>query len=249
MSADKIDLTIYVPAYNEEKLIVPTLETIRKAAARFDFAYEVIVFNDGSTDSTPQKVADYIRENRLEGQFQLVNNERNRGVGANYFHAAEIGRGEYFMPVMGDHSEPEDALRRMFNLMGKADVIIPYVDTRVFDLRYNTDNRPFMRRLISRTFAGLVRTISGHSIRYFNSCVMHRRANVLKYPAQTFGYGYQAELLCQVLNDPKMEYLEVRFTNYDRMEGKAKAFRLKNVVSVAGSLWRIFRRRLVRYQA
>ncbi|MFH0981346.1 MAG: glycosyltransferase family 2 protein [Planctomycetota bacterium] len=245
---DNVDLTIFVPAYNEENLIVPTLETIRDAASAFGFTYQVLVYNDASTDRTGERVGDYLREHHLEGQFELVNNEVNRGVGMNYLSAAERGRGEYFIMLCGDNAEPVDAMRSIFNLMGKADVIIPYVDTRLFDLRYNTDHRPFMRRLISLAFASLVRTISGHSIRYFNSCVLHKRANVLNYATPTSGYGYQAELLCEVLNDPKKTYLEVKFANRDRAEGKAKAFRLKNIVSVAGSLGRIFRRRLARYR-
>lgn len=244
MSGNKVDLTIFVPCYNEERLILKTLDSIREAAAGLPLDYEVLVYDDASTDASARLVADYIRQNRLEDRFSLKVNERNQGVGRNYFNAARAGRGEYMVVFCGDNAEPADAMRKILNLIGKADVIIPYVDTHLFDMRFNSDHRRFSRRLISLLYAFIVRTLSGHNIRYFNSATVHKRENVLKYATDTFGYGYQAELLCRVLDDPATTFLEVKFANNDRTEGKAKAFRLKNIASVCGSLWRILRRRL-----
>lgn len=241
--ADKIMLTIYVPCYNEEKLIERTLDTIREATAQFGFRYEVLVYNDASKDRTGEVVGAYIQRHGLQESFYLINNEKNAGIGVNYYRAAERGRGEYFIVVFGDNAEPVESLRRVFNLIGKADVIIPYFDTRLFDLRFNGDNRNFIRRFISIVFAWIVRAISGHNIKYFNGFVIHRRANVLKHRRDTYGLGYQAELLCCVLSEPDTSFLEVKVFNYDRVEGMPTAFKPRNVVSVLGSLWRILKER------
>jgi glycosyltransferase involved in cell wall biosynthesis len=243
---ERLDLTVFVPAYNEEKLIVKTLNTIREAMADFDFSYEVLIYNDASTDQTAAVTQKYIEENGLQGQFILVDIEKNSGIGINYYRAAERGRGDYFIVLFGDNAEPAESMRRVFNLIGKADVIIPYFDTRLFDLRFNGDNRSFIRRLISITFAWIVRLISGHNVKYFNGFVIHRRKNVLKYRGNTYGLGYQAELLCQVLSEPDVSFLEVKVFNYDRVEGMPTAFKPRNVVSVIGSLFRILRRRRFR---
>ena len=240
---EDINLTIFVPAFNEEALITRTLDTIRQAADSFDFSYEVLIYDDASRDRTAEVVEDYIERNGLTGRFHLIRNERNQGIGVNYFRAAERGKGEYFIVVFGDNAEPVEALRRVFNLMGKADVIIPYFDTRLFDLRFNGDNRTFIRRLISIQFAALVRLLSGHNIRYFNGFVLHRRENVLRHRQHAYGLGYQAELLCDVLSEPGTSFLEVKVFNNDRASGMPTAFRLKNILSVAGSLWRIVRKR------
>jgi glycosyltransferase involved in cell wall biosynthesis len=240
---NKLDLSIYVPCFNEERLIERTLDTIREATSGFGFSYEVLVYNDASKDRTAEITEAYISRHQLGDQFFLINNEKNAGIGVNYFRAAERGRGEYFIVIFGDNAEPVEALRRVFNLIGKADVIIPYFDTRLFDMRFNGDNRSFIRRAISITFAWIVRVISGHNVKYFNGFVIHRRENVLRHRSDTYGLGYQAELLCSVLSEPNISFLEVKVFNYDRVEGMPTAFKAKNVISVLGSLWRILKSR------
>lgn len=240
-----IDLTIFVPCYNEALLIERTLDTIREAADGFPFRYEVLIYDDASKDRTSEVVQAYIAKQRLStDQFVLIRNEKNAGIGINYFRAAERGRGEYFIVLFGDNSEPASSIRKMFDLLGKADVIIPFIDSRVFNTRFNSDHRGMLRRICSINFARLVRLFSGHRIRYFNGFVLHRRANVLKHRISTYGLGYQAELLCRVLNDPEVTYLEVRVPCDSRTDGSSTAFKPRNVVSVAGSLCRILMYRL-----
>jgi glycosyltransferase involved in cell wall biosynthesis len=239
-----IDLTIFVPCYNEERNIAVTLDTIDEATRGFAFTYEVLVYDDGSSDATAEVTRRYIQEHNAADRIELISNPQNAGIGINYFRAAERGRGEYFIVIFGDNAEPVEALRRVLNLIGKADVIIPYFDTRLLDLRFNGDNRSLARRAISIAFAWIVRVFSGHNIRYFNGFVIHRRANVLKHKSETYGLGYQAELLCKVLSEPGTTFLEVKVFNNDRKEGMPTAFRLRNIVSVLGSLFRILAYRL-----
>lgn len=236
-----VDLTVYVPCYNEEALIVKTLDSIREAASGYSFTYEVLIFDDGSKDHSAEKVRDYVQQHGLTGQFKLISDGTNRGVGANYFRAAEMGRGTYFIVFFGDNSEPIESMKKMFDLMGHADVIIPYIDTRFRENKFNTDHRGFLRRATSITYASIVRLISGQRLHYFNGFVMHRRENVLKNRVPASGLGYQSEMLCKVLEDPQVTFLEVRVSCWSRESGTPTAFRLKNVVSVMGSLWRIFK--------
>jgi len=238
-----VGLTVFVPCYNEEKLIALTLDHIQEAFEGFQFSYEVLIYDDASTDRSAEAIQAYVRSHHLEQRITLATNAENRGIGVNYFRAAERGRGEYFIVVAGDDGEPVETLRRVVSLMGKADVIIPYFDTRLFNLRLNGDNRVFSRRLISICFASLVRLLSGIHLHYFNGCILHRRENVLKYRVQTYGLGYQAEMLCKILSNPEVRFLEVKVYNQDRMSGKTTAFKPKNVVSVIASFGRILANR------
>jgi len=242
-TAKTIDLTVFVPAYNEERLIEKTLKTILEATSKFDFSYEVLIYDDASKDRTAEVTQQFIDEHELGGQYMLVSNEKNAGIGVNYFRAAERGRGEYFIVLFGDNAEPVESMRRVFNLIGKADVIIPYFDTRLFDVRFNGDNRSIFRRGTSILFAWIVRLLSGQTIHYFNGFVIHKRVNVLKHRVETYGLGYQAELLCRILAQPGVSFLEVKVFNYDRVEGMPTAFKPKNVVSVIMSLGRILKDR------
>jgi len=237
-----MDLSIFVPCYNEEKLVTLTFEDILKAIEPFKISYEVLVYDDGSKDGTANIVRQYISDHHLENHFSLIVCEKNYGVGVNYFRAAERALGNYFIGISGDNGEPCEAMQRIFGLIGAADVIVPHPDTRLFDLKFNGDNRPFKRRLMSVVYTKIVRFISGHNLHYFNSSILYKREHVLKHRVSTFGLGYNAELLCNVLNEPHITFLEVKVSNKDRVYGFTSAFRPRNVFAVLGTLARILKR-------
>lgn len=243
---NELDLTIFVSCYNEAHLIESALQTAREAVSAFNLTYEVLIYDDASTDSSVQVINDYIARNGLQETFHLVANPRNEGIGRNYYSAAARGRGRYFFILHGDSGPHLEAVKAIFNLLGKADIVLPYFNTKLFNPEFNCDHRNFRRRLLSVCFVKLIRLLSGHELRYFNGLVLHKRANVLKHRLQTFGLGHQAELLCELLNDPSISFLEVKVHNYDRVEGASTAFRLKNVISVGMSLVRIVRRRIAK---
>ena len=54
------ELAVVVPVMNEEDNIPPLLDAIRQALAGLD--YEVILVDDGSTDSTRQRIIEYADE-------------------------------------------------------------------------------------------------------------------------------------------------------------------------------------------
>lgn len=237
---NELDLTIFVSCYNEGELIEKTLQTVLDAMKEFNYTYEVLIYDDCSTDDSVQRIKNFIERNNLHDKFKLRANEKNQGIGINYFRAAKEGRGEYFLIVHGDNAIPVEELKKTLNLLGKADIIVPYYETRLFKVKYNYDHRDFTRRLLSIIFTNLVRLLSGYKLRYFNGLVLHKRENVIKNEVKTYGLGFQAELLCKILKDPNITYLEVRQHNYAYTKIGTTAFKFKNVVSVLKSLWRIF---------
>ncbi|MEK9136752.1 MAG: glycosyltransferase family 2 protein [Bacteroidota bacterium] len=240
----KLDLTIYLTSYNEEKMIEGAISRIVEALQGTGIGYEVIVMDDCSRDDSVNVVRHCIDKYQLGDRVRLVVNETNQGIGVNYYRAAEMGRGEYFIVLFGDNPVPLEAMKTVFALIGQADIIIPHYNTRLFNMTDNCDHRVFIRRMISVLYTPLIRILSGHRVAYFNGFCLHRRALVLKHRVNAFGLGYQAEMLTKILDETGITYREVKVHNYDRAYGLGTAFRPRNVLSVAGSLWRIFWRRL-----
>lgn len=235
--ARPVDITFFVPCYNEEQNIIPTLETLVAAAGRFSFTYEILVVDDCSTDESVEKIQRF-QSGHPGLNLVLRRNPRNVGLGRNFVDAAFFAKGEFFMLVNGDHAEPEDALAALLSHLGEADMIIPY-----FSLQ--SDKRTFVRRRLSRAFTALINLISGHRIRYYNGPAIHRRFNVMRWHSDTDGFSYQAEIITRVL-DNGSSFKQVQISNIDRQEGSTKAFRLKNMLSVSHSLLQIFLRRIRR---
>lgn len=74
-----LQFSVVVPAFNEENAAADTLDTIRAAIGN-DAKYEVIVVNDGSTDTTATALAEYVDRN--PDGILIVNHQKNRGYGA-----------------------------------------------------------------------------------------------------------------------------------------------------------------------
>lgn len=230
-----IKVSFVVPCLNERENVISTIETIRDVVENFNLSYEIIVIDDGSSDSTDIVVKNYIAEHP-ERHITLVRNERNEGLGFNYFKGASVAQGEYYMAVFGDHSEPVEALRIILEKMGKADIIIPYLDQ---------SGRSLFRRFVSKTFTLLCNFLSGQNINYYNGPVLHKRLNVIKFSGNIgSGFGYQAELLCRLLISG-FSFIEVFIPINSRTSGGSSAFRFSNIISVVGSLFKILKFRIM----
>jgi len=88
-----IVLSFIVPAYNEEQLLGPTLESIHDAARAIGEPYEVIVVDDGSTDQT-SLVA------QRHGAMVVPVNHRN--ISATRNSGAQVASGDFFFFVDAD---------------------------------------------------------------------------------------------------------------------------------------------------
>ena len=233
----QVDITFFVPCFNEEKNITKTLDVLISSVSMTSLSYEILVVDDKSQDSTKEVIIDYI--SRLNaGSIFLIENKINMGLGRNYIDTSFIANGKYYMLINGDNAEPEETISRLIARVGEADMIIPYFGAN--------DSRNFMRFYISKTFTMLINLISGYKIHYYNGPVIHKTFNVMRWSPDTHGFAYQAEIIVKVL-DEKGSFVEVMINNYDRQDGDSKAFTIKNILSVSHSILQIFLRRVRKF--
>jgi glycosyltransferase involved in cell wall biosynthesis len=236
MMAESVDITFFVPCLNEESNIRGTIQTILLAANNVGVSFEILVFDDNSTDNTVAVVENLIAKDP-EKNIVLKRNPKTLGLGRNYTDGAFVGKGNYYMLVNGDNVEPVEAIARILKQLGTADMVIPYFG--------NCDDRSFFRRCISITFTTMVNVLSSYSINYYNGPVAHKRFNVMRWHSDTEGFSYQAELIVRLL-DEGATFTEVAISNHDREKGVSKAFTLRNILSTGYSLIKISLRRIKR---
>jgi len=75
----KIRISVGIPAYNEEKNITELLNAIASQKTRIAEIEKIFVINDGSTDSTRQKVEEFIKSGKLRGKIELINRKFQGG--------------------------------------------------------------------------------------------------------------------------------------------------------------------------
>ena len=231
---DQIDITIFVPCYNEAQNIINTFSTITKAFASLNLQYEIIVIDDDSKDKTPFIVEEYIKSNP-EIKIYLYKQPKNMGLAYNFAEAAFKGRGEYFRQVNGDNDETAETLITILNHIGKADIIIPYHQI--------STARSIPRRMLSNVYTKIINLINGYAIKYYNGLAIYPRELVMRWHSHSHGYGYQAELTTCILATGA-NFIEVPVTASNRVFGESKAITYSNLLSIMHTLIKLSLKRI-----
>jgi glycosyltransferase involved in cell wall biosynthesis len=217
-----VDVTLFVPAYNEAENIAGTLQTIRAALAVVECRCEVMVIDDGSKDGTADKVRAFQAEHP-NVNVRLIVNPVNRGLANNYLEAARIGKGRYIRIVCGDNVEPVETQIAILSRLGQADMVIPYP--------VHVQNKTTSRKLLSGSYTRIINLLSGFGLNYWNGCALLPREDVVRYFPSTGGFGFQAGLVSHLLCVGR-SYTEVGCRYVERSAGTSKACTWRNLRSV-----------------
>lgn len=152
-------LSIIIPAYNEAKRIPETLALLRDWVERQDFAVEVLVVDDGSTDAT-SAVVEKIME-RFPA-LSLVKNAQNKGKGGVVAQGMLKAKGKYRLFMDADASTPIDEANKLLAHCQNFEVIIGsrYLNPDSIKVR-----QPLKRRIISRLWNIVIQTTLLQGIR------------------------------------------------------------------------------------
>jgi polyisoprenyl-phosphate glycosyltransferase len=101
-------LSVVAPVYNEQELV--ELFVTRACAAVADFAFELIVVNDGSSDATPQ-LLDRIAER--DPRVRVIHLSRNFGHQAALTAGLEHARGDVVAMIDADLQDPPELIPKM----------------------------------------------------------------------------------------------------------------------------------------
>jgi hypothetical protein len=114
-------------------------------------------------------------------------------------------------------------------------MIIPYY--------VSNEGKSAYRQFISSAYSNLVNLISGFRLHYYNGLAVHLRYNVMRWHPNTRGFGFQADIICMLL-DQGFGYKEVAVKSIERRSGGSNALTFKNLLSVAHTLIDLIFRRV-----
>ena len=123
-------VSIGIPVYNSEKYLEETLKSLLNQGFQ-DF--EIIISDDGSTDSTPEICRTYERK---DSRVHYYASETNNGPGWNYNHVLGLSTGKYFKWQAQDDLLKPDFLEKCVEVLDTCpDVILVYCLTAEIDRR------------------------------------------------------------------------------------------------------------------
>jgi len=195
-----------LPAYNESERLSESLPKVLEYVREREFAAEIIVVNDGSTDKTAEVVRQFAVNNSM---IVLLENPGNRGKGYSVRNGMLHARAEVALFTDADLSSPITEADKLFGaLSAGADVAI---GSRWLQRELQTERQPLMRQLYGRLFNLGLRVVLG--LRYKDTqCgfkAFNRRAIDTVFTRQRIErWGFDPELLF-LADKFKLKTLEV----------------------------------------
>lgn len=149
-----LDLSVVIPAFNEETRIGTTLIRSLDYLQNHRPSSELLVVDDGSTDRTAAIVDDLAQRN---SRLRLIRMPRNRGKGAAVRTGMLAAQGRMALFMDADLSTPIEELEKLaLHIADGADVVIGSRGLAESDIRMR---QPLPRELMGRGFNVLVRTL------------------------------------------------------------------------------------------
>jgi dolichol-phosphate mannosyltransferase len=233
-SDSELDLSIIVPAYNEEVNLPACLTTLLETFAGTSF--EILVVDDGSRDQTLM-VARRIAEAHSE-TIRVQAHTHNQGFGGALRTGFGKARGQYVTCCPADFAMTADDWRPFESALGQVDVV---VGCRVRREGYNV-----LMKFNSWLYPKLIRVMFGLRLRDVNWISVYRRDLVKRVEITQRGVPMLVEILVK-LRDLGATFREVDCQMQPRIVGKASASRFRVMWRTLTGLvgfWRTYRRQI-----
>jgi dolichyl-phosphate beta-glucosyltransferase len=186
------DLSIVIPAYNEEKRITATLESIFEFLKNRSRKFEIIVVDDGSSDNTAA-IVENLKD--IHPELKLVRNGVNRGKGFSVRNGVAESSGQYCLFTDADSSSPVENILLFLPFAGENKIVIGSRKLKQSQIR---TRQPFFREFIGRGFNFLVRMMVFRGIKDTQCGFKMFSRKIAKdlFPMLTIdGFAFDVELL------------------------------------------------------
>jgi len=204
---EAVGLSVVIPAYNEEMAIVQTITAVNDALSQLPTSYDIVVVDDGSTDSTAERAE--------STGARVIRCEDNGGYGSALKRGIAAGNSEFIAIIDADGTYPAADLLAMFETAQHADMVVGARNA-------NMSNVPFIRRPAKFILNGLANYLAQRKIPDLNSGLRVFRREVLArfIPLLPMGFSFTTTItLCMICSGLRVVYVPIE---YGRRIGNSK---------------------------
>ncbi|MGA8869549.1 MAG: dolichyl-phosphate beta-glucosyltransferase [Candidatus Acidiferrales bacterium] len=190
------ELSIIIPAYNEEKRLGRTLTHIREyfdAHPAGPGGIEIIVVDDGSTDGTARLVKEWTRE---MPSLRLVSNGENRGKGYSVRHGMLEARGRVALFTDADLSSPIEESQKLLRAIRVGNDVA--IGSRALNRSLIAVHQSRFREIAGMIFNGFVRLFTElpfEDTQCGFKAFVRERSRIIFEQQRTEGFGFDPEIL------------------------------------------------------
>jgi dolichyl-phosphate beta-glucosyltransferase len=157
MNSPPLDLSIVIPAFNEERRLPRAIERIGSYLSARPLRAEIIVVDDGSSDATPTLIESY--RGKYPG-LRLISNGANRGKGFSVRHGVLEARGGIVLFTDADLSTPIEEADKLLVALREPGYDVA-IGSRGLDNSLIEVHQSVFREQAGNLFNYLVRGIAG----------------------------------------------------------------------------------------
>lgn len=230
-SQEKLDLSIVMPALNEEKNVRAAIDSTLRAFDDVGIDGEIIVVNDGSTDRTEAIVAEAIaRDERVS----VVRHERPQGIGASFWEGVDRARGKAVTMMPGDNENDPWEIFQYLRLLDHVDIVIPFV--------FNRQVRSPFRNVLSMLYRLIINSTFMVNFNYTNGTILWRRSVMreMRMGFRSTGFFFQTDALIRLVKKGYL-FAEVPYRLGLRQSGTSKAVSFPSFFQVVRGYLRLVR--------
>ena len=171
MSNNIIDVSVVVPLYNEEESLPELMAWIKRVCDQNSLSYEVVMVDDGSTDSSWSVVGQL--KNEYGEALKAIRFSRNYGKSAALYCGFEAAEGEVVFTMDADLQDSPDEIPEMRRMILEENYdLVSGWKKRRYD--------PISKRWPSKFFNATARFVSGIKLHDFNCGLKCYRKKVIK---------------------------------------------------------------------
>lgn len=215
MSDAPPSLSVVIPAFNEGDNLSACVETLAATLDCEGTSYEILIVDDGSTDTTLEEARDLA--GRFPGRIRIEVHGVNRGLGAALATGFAAARGRHVTLCPADfRMRPED-WAPFGSALGRADVIV--------GRRRGRAGYSLLMRFNAWLYARLVRALFGLDLGDVNWICVYPRDLIDRVTITQPGIPMLAEILVR-LRDLGASFREVECRMQARTAGRPSAGRV-----------------------
>ena len=220
----KIELTIIVPLFNEEKTVLKTLQRINDTKVN-DFNYEIIIIDDGSTDKSKQILLE--NENLYN---KLISYKNNMGKGYAVKKGLIEAQGEYVIFQDADLEYDPIDIEKFIEIFKK------FKPDCVIGSRFNYDkfsrSHNFYNRVGNNLLTLIFNLFYNTTFTDIYSCYLAFKKDLVEVnQIKTFGWEQHGEILSKVVKKGN-KFFEVRISYNGRSIKDGKKIRYYHFFSI-----------------
>jgi len=203
------ELSIVLPAYNEEKNLEPLILGLRAALESLDEEYEIIIVDDGSVDGSFQVLRQLHSD---DPHLKVVRLRRNFGQSAAFSAGFDRARGQVIVTLDADlQFDPTDISKLLDKLAEGYDIVSGW--------RIGRQESLLTRRLPSTVANRLISSITGIRLHDYGCSLKAYRAEVVQNVQL---YGELHRFIPALASWMGVRVAEVPVSHHRRRFGKSK---------------------------